>query len=118
MVSFCNQWKKRYLIVTSEGVMVARQSHGTQAKVREMLLFDYNFRLLYGKTTGYTKGILIKTTTRNLYLQALDHEQFLELVVSLIEAYSACSSTVLHRFNSFAPPRHSNHCDWFVDGQG
>jgi phospholipase D1/2 len=106
IVSCCNQWNKRYLIVTSEGVMVAKFEFGSKAKVREMLLFDYNFKLEYGKSkTGYTRGILIRTTTRNLFLQSYDDESFIDLIVALLEAYQSSSATALHRFDSFAPIR-------------
>ena len=98
--------------------MVAKEEFGNKAKVREMLLFDYNFKLEYGKIkTGYQRGILIRTTTRNLFLQAYDDDNYIDLVVALIEAYKNSSATSLHRFDSFAPIRHHNKAEWFVDGK-
>jgi phospholipase D1/2 len=71
------QWKKRYFVISSEGVMVSKKDFGEDAKVREMLLFDYNLRVQFGirktgikngTTISLTKGILIKSNTRDLYL--------------------------------------------------
>lgn len=83
-----------------------------------MLLFDYNFKLEFGKSqTGYSRGLLLKTTVRNLCLQCYNDTSFIDLLVALIEAYNLCSSTRLHRYDSFAPIRSNVAADWFVDGE-
>jgi phospholipase D1/2 len=98
--------------------MVAKEEFGNRAKVREMLLFDYNFKIEYGKVkTGYHRGILIRTTTRNLNLQTYDDDSFTDLIVALMDAYKNSSATCLHRFDSFAPIRQGNKAEWFIDGK-
>lgn len=41
-------WKRRYFVITSEGVMVSLKDFGLDSKVREMLLFDYNLSVKFG----------------------------------------------------------------------
>jgi hypothetical protein len=49
--------------------MYSKASRTPKNKIREMLLFDYNFRLEYGlELTGKKFGISLRTTSRNLFL--------------------------------------------------
>ena len=42
-------------------------------KIREVLLFDHNFRLDFGKqSTDREFGITVKTTSRTIYFEAND----------------------------------------------
>jgi hypothetical protein len=47
--AFCRCWKKRYFIINSEGIMYSVGHEPRNIKIREFLLFDHNFRILYGK---------------------------------------------------------------------
>jgi hypothetical protein len=82
-----------------------------------MILFDYNVKVEYGKQhTGLENGITIRNNTRNLYLKSLNFIDHLEILISLLYAYKSCSSTALHRYNSFSPIREKVSCRWFIDG--
>lgn len=74
-------------------------------------------RVEYGKAkTGFEKGIKIITNTRRLFIRALNFFDQIEILVSLLDAYKTCSTTELHRFQSFAPVREKVYTEWFVDG--
>lgn len=47
--AFCGLWNKRYIIITSEGVMYSKAHTGRLNNIRENLLFDHHFQLRYGK---------------------------------------------------------------------
>lgn len=53
--------------------MYSKGNKGENCKVREMLLFDSNIKLEFGKqVTGKEFGIFITTTSRRLFLLASD----------------------------------------------
>lgn len=75
-------------MIVGDGIVVAKGRYGMSARVREMLLFDYNITIEYGRAaTGYTYGVIIKTQTRNLCVKALNIIDYLNLIVELRCAY-------------------------------
>lgn len=47
--SLLNVWQKRFLAITSEGLMYSHGNRGEHSKIREMLMFDHNFSMTSGK---------------------------------------------------------------------
>lgn len=46
LFSQLNNWNRRYLVITSEGVMYSKENKNP-IKIREFLLFDQNFKLVF-----------------------------------------------------------------------
>ncbi|CAK57722.1 unnamed protein product (macronuclear) [Paramecium tetraurelia] len=112
------RWSKRYFYISNNGVMYCKGPFGQRAQMREQLVFDYNFRMKYGKAgTGYNRGIKLEFATRHLLLVAPDYFTYTEFLTALNQAQQCCPYMQLHRFNSFAPIKDS-HCKWYIDGEG
>lgn len=66
---FWGSWNKRYFCLTSDGISISKNR--TEYKIREMLMFDYDFSVNYGiQETGYDKGIRLNSSNRKLTLEA------------------------------------------------
>ncbi|CAD8096905.1 unnamed protein product [Paramecium primaurelia] len=112
------RWSKRYFYISNNGVMYCKGPFGQRAQMREQLVFDYNFRMKYGKAgTGYDRGIKLEFATRHLLLVAPDYFTFTEFLTALNQAQKECPYMQPHRFSSFAPIKES-HCKWYIDGEG
>ncbi|EAR83685.1 phospholipase d1 (macronuclear) [Tetrahymena thermophila SB210] len=112
-------WKKRYIVITSEAIMYSIGNREPNCQTREMLLFDHNFSLKYGK--AYTQrdlGIILTTTTRRLQLEADDLFHFVDVIAGIKDAMRLSPYIELHRYDSFAPIRQKSFCQWFIDGEG
>jgi len=113
----CRRWLKRWFVINNEGILYTIDSNST--RVREMLLFDQSFKIEYGrKATGTHTGIILKTPTRKLNLQAKDLFQTIDWMLAINEAVRDCPYIKINRFNSFAPLRPPTAlCRWYVDGE-
>jgi hypothetical protein len=81
-------WSQRYIIITCEAILIALSPFGKEkSKIREMLLFDKHMKVNYGKAaTGHEHGITISTLYRQLQLQALSEDDYIEILVALFMA--------------------------------
>lgn len=74
----------RYFIITSESVMYSKGPDRENNEIREVLSFDYNFTLKYGKLqTGHERGIQLRSTTRKLELIAPDLFIYFDFLATL-----------------------------------
>ncbi|KAL4487944.1 hypothetical protein ABPG72_022804 [Tetrahymena utriculariae] len=113
----CHTWSVRYLAITSEGLMYSKTNRGINSNIREILLFDQNFNMEYGKfQTGKEQGIVITTSTRKVRLECYSQFHFYDVLAACKEAISLSPYIEIHRFDSFAPERKDAECKWFVDG--
>ncbi|KAL4469400.1 hypothetical protein ABPG74_004653 [Tetrahymena malaccensis] len=113
----CHTWSVRYLAITSEGLMYSKSNRGQNSNIREILLFDQNFNMEYGKfQTGKEQGIVINTSTRKVRLECYSQFHFYDVLAACKEAISLSPYIEIHRFDSFAPERKDAECKWFVDG--
>ncbi|EAR88634.2 phospholipase d1 (macronuclear) [Tetrahymena thermophila SB210] len=113
----CHTWSVRYLAITSEGLMYSKSNRGLNSNIREILLFDQNFNMEYGKfQTGKEMGIVITTSTRKVRLECYSQFHFYDVLAACKEAISLSPYIEIHRFDSFAPERKDAECKWFVDG--
>ncbi|KRX08542.1 hypothetical protein PPERSA_13023 [Pseudocohnilembus persalinus] len=116
LLSMINNWNRRYMVITQDGVMYSKGNRNP-IKIREMLLFDSNFKMETGQsTTGKDFGIKLITSSRILVIKAYNFYQFVDIIMSFLEALEISPYTKIHRFTSFAPIRENAICKWYVDG--
>lgn len=116
--AFCRCWNKRYMIISSEGVMYSKGHLKADSFIRENLLFDHHFKLEYGKQeTGLSKGLNLIYSNRKLHIEALDLFSFFDILASLNEAFVHSPYIVENRFKSFAPVRDNTFCKYYIDGE-
>ena len=116
--AFWKCWNKRYLIITSEGVMYSRGHQKSQSFILENLLFDHHFQLKYGKLeTGLNRGLNLIYSNRKLHIEALDLFAFFDILASLTDAFENSPYILQNRFKSFAPVRENSFCKYYIDGQ-
>lgn len=116
--AFCKCWNKRYMIITSEGVMYSKGHLKVDSFIRENLLFDHHFKIQYGKQeTGISKGLNLMYSNRKLHIEALDLFSFFDIVASLNEAFDNSPYIQENRFKSFAPVRENTYCKYYIDGE-
>lgn len=113
----CNRWLKRWFFINDEGLYYALDS--TSTELREVLIFDRSFKLIYGrKETGTKLGIIVFTSTRKLYLKASNIFEAIEWISSIQEAVKFCPYVSINRYYSFAPVRSPySLCKWYVDSE-
>jgi len=116
--AFWKCWNKRYMIITSEGVMYSKGHMKVDSFIRENLLFDHHFELKYGKQeTGLERGLNLNYSNRKLHIEALDIFGFFDLLASLTDAFENSPYILQNRFRSFAPVRENSFCKYYIDGE-
>ena len=116
--AFWKCWNKRYIIITSEGVMYSKGHLKVDAFIRENLLFDHHFQIKYGKAeTGLQRGINLIYSNRKLHLEALDTFEFFDILAALFDAFEHSPYIMQNRFKSFAPIRENSFCKYYIDGE-
>jgi phospholipase D1/2 len=118
MLAKIRNWNKRYIIITSEGLFYSKGFRKPNNKIREMLLFDNNFSLVYGERyTGKKYGIMLRTTSRRISFSAEDIFQFLDIITVFKDALEQSPYISTNRFDSFAPERDKCYCKYYIDGE-
>eukprot|EP00742_Colponemidia_sp_Colp-10_P008039 GILJ01008674.1.p1 GENE.GILJ01008674.1~~GILJ01008674.1.p1 ORF type:complete len:1307 (-),score=215.05 GILJ01008674.1:364-4284(-) len=108
-------WQKRWFVVRNEYVGYMR--HPKQKELREVLLFDGEFEVRYGKAaTGYRTGIVISNSYRSLMVHTDSQREMMDWVTNIKEFYDKSQWHVKHRFNSFAPMRENISIQYYIDG--
>ena len=69
----CRCWERRFLVVNAEGVLYSKGPFSQDIHIREFLLFDHAFHVLFGKKqTGLERGLILMCSSRKLHLHTLD----------------------------------------------
>ncbi|CAD8140682.1 unnamed protein product [Paramecium pentaurelia] len=111
------QFQRRYLTLTCEGICLSYEQFGEQSRIRDMILFDQSFQIHYGKKqTDQKYGIIFKNNTRNLLVRCYNEFEFVDLVVQTQIVFNQSQSVKKNPFDSFSPIRNRNFAKYFIDG--
>ena len=116
-----SKWTLKWFLIKQDCIFYTNNISNNTSNIREMLLLDNTFSLLYGlKETGIKNGLILKTPTRLLKLKIKNSLTFFDMVFALKRANENSPYSQINRYLSFAPIRDGkqlSNCKWYIDGE-